>query len=79
MLSFKGSHFPKNIILMAVRWYVAYPLSYRNIEKLMAERSVKLDNSVVKKWVVDYVPFLEYEFRNRKNIRAAVGEWMRRT
>jgi putative transposase len=42
MISFKGRHFPKDIILMAVRWYVAYPLSYRNIEELMAERNVKL-------------------------------------
>jgi putative transposase len=67
MLSFKGRHFPKHIILMAVRWYVAYPLSYRNIEELMAERGVKLDHSVVQKWVIHYAPLLESEFRNRKN------------
>jgi putative transposase len=66
MLSFKGRHFPKRIILMAVRWYVAYPLSYRNIEELMAERGVKLDHSVVQKWVIHYAPLLESEFRNRK-------------
>ena len=45
MLSFKGRHFPKDIILMAVRWYIAYPLSYRNIEAMMAERNVKVDHS----------------------------------
>jgi putative transposase len=66
MLSFKGRHFPKDIILMAVRWYVAYPLSYRNIEELMAERGVKLDHSVVQKWVIHYAPLLASEFRNRK-------------
>ena len=56
MISFKGRQFPKNIILMAVRWYVAYPLIYRNIEELMAERNVKLDHLVVQKWVVHYSP-----------------------
>jgi len=38
MLSFKGVHFPKEIILMTIRWYLAYPLSYRHIEELMKER-----------------------------------------
>ena len=52
MLSFKGRHFPKDIILMAVRWYIAYPLSYRNIEEMMAELNVKVDHSTVQKWVV---------------------------
>src|SRR5262249_28868840 len=35
MISFKGAHFPQDIILMGVRWYVAYPLSYRHVEELM--------------------------------------------
>src|SRR5215470_1311799 len=38
MVSFKGAHFPKDIILMGIRWYVAYPLSYRHVEELMEER-----------------------------------------
>ncbi|MGX5057213.1 IS6 family transposase, partial [Enterobacter asburiae] len=38
MLSFKGRHFPKDLILMAVRWKLAYSLSYRNIEELLEER-----------------------------------------
>ena len=37
-VSFKGAHFPQEIILMGVRWYVAYPLSYRHIEELLEER-----------------------------------------
>ena len=65
MISFKGRHFPKDIILMAVRWYVAYPLSYRNIEELMAERNIKLDHSVVQKWAVHYSPQLESTFRDK--------------
>ena len=34
-ISFKGAHFPKEVILMGVRWYVAYPLSTRHVEELM--------------------------------------------
>ena len=37
-MDFKGRHFMQDIILMSVRWYVAYSLSYRNIEELMLER-----------------------------------------
>jgi putative transposase len=68
MISFAGKQFPKDIILMAVRWYVAYPLSYRNIEELMAERNVKVDHATLNRWVVEYSPQLESEFRkNYKN------------
>ena len=35
-VSFAGAHFPKEVILMGVRWYVAYPLSTRHVEELMA-------------------------------------------
>ena len=66
MISFKGRHFPKDMILMSVRWKLAYPLSYRNIEELMEERGVSLDHSTVQKWVVHYAPQLENAFRKRK-------------
>ena len=42
-LSFKGAHFPPEVILMGVRWYVAYPLSTRHVEELMEERGVEVD------------------------------------
>lgn len=45
IINFKGGHFPKDLILMAVRWELAYPLSYRNIEELMDERDAELDHS----------------------------------
>ena len=44
-ISFKGAHFPQDIILMGVRWYLAYPLSYRHVEELMEERGVLLDHA----------------------------------
>ena len=73
MISFKGRHFPKDVILMVVRWKVAYSLSYRQIEELAQERGVELDHSSVQKWVVHYSPQLEEAFRSRK--RAVGSSW----
>jgi putative transposase len=47
MVSFKGAHFVKNIILTCVRWYMAYPLSYRHVEELMQERGVTPDRQTL--------------------------------
>lgn len=66
MLSFKGRHFPKALILMAVRWKLAYSLSYRDIEELLEERGADVDHSTVQKWGVHYAPELEQAFRKRK-------------
>ena len=43
MIDFKGHRFDKDIILLGVRWYLAYPLSYWNLEDRMAERGVEVD------------------------------------
>ena len=65
-VSFKGAHFPQEIILPCVRWYVAYPLSARHIEELMLERGVHVDHSTVNRWVIKYSPQLEEAFHRRK-------------
>jgi putative transposase len=65
-ISFKGAHFPQDIILMGVRWYVAYPLSYRHVEELMEERGVPIDHATIQRWVVKYSPLLEEAFHRRK-------------
>jgi len=65
-ISFKGAHFPPEIILMGVRWYVAYPLSTRHVEELMLERGVHVDHSTVNRWVIKYSPLLEEAFHRRK-------------
>jgi len=65
-ISFKGAHFPQDIILMGVRWYVAYPLSYRHVEELMEARGVPLDHATIQRWVVKYSPLLEEAFHRRK-------------
>ena len=65
-VSFKGAHFPQEIILTCVRWYVAYPLSTRHVEELMQERGVSIDHSTVNRWVIKYSPQLEKAFHCRK-------------
>ena len=70
MISFKGRHFKKTIILMAIRWYLAYVLSYRDIEELMLERGVIVDHSTINRWVVKYSPGLEAQFskHHKRNV-----------
>jgi len=65
-VSFKGAHFPQEIILTCVRWYVAYPLSTRHVEELMRERGVPVDHSTVNRWAIKYSPPLEAAFHRRK-------------
>jgi putative transposase len=65
-VSFKGAHFPPEVILMGVRWYLAYPLSTRHVEELMEERGVNVDHFTVNRWAIKYNPQLEAEFHRRK-------------
>lgn len=59
---------------MLVRWYLAYSLSYRDIEELALERGLKIDHSTVHRWVVEYSPQLESAFRQRHK-RQVGGSW----
>jgi transposase-like protein len=66
MIDFKGHRFEKNIILLCLRWYLAYPLSYRNLEEMMRERGVEVDHSNIYRWVQKFTPQLEASFRKGK-------------
>jgi putative transposase len=66
MVDFKGAHCEKDIILTCVRWYVAYPLSYRQLEESMQERGVSVDHATINRWVLKYSPRLEETFHRRK-------------
>lgn len=66
MIDFKGHRYEKEIILLCVRWYLAYPLSYRNLEEMMAERGVAVDHTNVYRWVQKFTPLLEARFRRGK-------------
>jgi putative transposase len=66
MIDFKGSQFEKEIILWGVRWYVAYPISYRQLEEMMGERGVAVDHSTLNRWVIKFAPEFEKAFRRRQ-------------
>jgi len=51
---------------MCVRWYVAYPLSLRHLEEMMAERGISVDHSTVHRWAIKLLPVLEKAFRRCK-------------
>ena len=65
----KRLRFPLDIMLLCVRWYVAYPLSLRNLEEMMQERGLFVDHSTIHRWVIKLVPVLEEAFRKRKRKR----------
>ena len=62
----KRLHYPLDVILTCVRWYVAYPLSLRHLEDMRAERGVSVDHSTVHRWAIKLLPVLEKAFRLRK-------------
>jgi transposase-like protein len=66
MIEFKGNHFERAVILWAVRWYVAYPISYRQLEEMLEEHGVEVDHATLNRWVLKYVPLLEQELQVRK-------------
>ena len=76
MFSFKGMRFPIDVILVCVRWYVAYPLSYRHLEEMMEERGVSVGHSFINRCAIRCPPLIEKVARKHKR---PVGEWMKRT
>jgi transposase-like protein len=72
-MMFKGRHFDRSVILLCVRWYLAYNLSLRNLEEMMAERGISVDHATIGRWVVSYSPELLGRFNLRK--RAVSRKW----
>jgi transposase-like protein len=70
---FKGHHFDRSVILLCVRWDLAYNLSLRNLEEMMAERGISVKHATIHSWVVRYSPELLKRFNARK--RAVTGRW----
>ena len=63
---FKGRHFDRSVILLCVRWYLAYNLSLRNLEEMIAERGISVDHATIGRWVVRYSPEFLERFNRRK-------------
>lgn len=66
MITFKGAHFPKEVILFAVFFYVRYTVSYRTLEENMAERGVVVDHATLNRWVAKFSPLIAINARRRK-------------
>jgi len=69
--AFAGFCFPAEVIVLAVRWYLRFGLSYRDVEELLAERGVEVDHVTVYRWVLRFAPLLAEAARPRRH---AVGD-----
>ncbi len=70
---FKRLHYPADVIAQCVRWYLAYALSLRNLEEMMAERGMLVGHSTIYRWIVRLAPLLDNAFRRHK--RAVGRRW----
>ena len=64
---FKGRHYPGEVIVLCVRWYLRYPLAYEHVSEILAERGVEVDASCIWRWVQAYSP----ELNRRWNVDSA--------
>jgi IS6 family transposase len=60
---FKGRHFEAEMIVLCVRWYLRFELSFRDLEEMMAERRLKVDHVTIWRWVQRYAPELNRRCR----------------
>ena len=74
--AFAGFCFPPDVIVLAVRWYLRFTLSYRDVEELLAERGVEVDHVTIYRWVQRFTPLLAEATRP---CRHAVGDAGRST
>src|SRR4051812_24981191 len=58
-IDFGGHRFEKEIILLNVRWKLAYALSYRDLEEMMGERGITVDHTSIYRWVIKFTPLFE--------------------
>ena len=70
---FRGRHFEDMIILLCVRWYLRYSLTYRDLEEIMAERGLSVDHVTIWRWVQRYAPVLNR--RIRRELRPPNRSW----
>ena len=71
--AFKGRHFTAEVILWALRWYLAFPISYRDLAAMLSDRGVAVDHTTLFRWVQAYAATLEQ--RVRRHLRPCTGSW----
>jgi IS6 family transposase len=72
-LTFKGRQFTAEVILWAVRWYLMFPISYRDLELMLQDRGVDIAHTTIFRWIQAYAP--ELERRLRPYLRLSNGSW----
>src|SRR5271165_7574858 len=70
---FKGRHFDQEIIVLCVRWYITFKLSFRDLVQMMAERGITLTHTTILRWVQRYVP--EFEKCWSRYVRSVGYSW----
>ncbi len=65
-MDFSGRHFPTDLMLQTIRWYLRYNLSYRDLGEILEERGVEIHHTTPYRWVQEYAPQLEAEHRKRR-------------
>ena len=70
---FKYRHYQAEIILLCLRWYLRYSLSYRDLEEMMAERGLSVDHTTIYRWVQQFAPLLEK--RCRAKLKPTNSSW----
>jgi transposase-like protein len=70
---FKGRHFDREVVVLCVRWYLRFKLSYRDLVEMMAERGLSLAHTTIMRWVHHYAP--EFERRWNRFARPAGSSW----
>ena len=71
--TFKGRHFTAEVIVWALRWYCMFPISYRDLELMLADRGVEVNHTTIFRWIQAYAPELEERIRPR--LRPSDGSW----
>ena len=69
--AFRGFRFPAEVILWAVRWYLRFPVSYRGLEAMLADRGLSVDHVSLYRWVQHFAPELERRMRRSRYIGLA--------
>ena len=70
---FDGRHFDREVIILCVRWYLRYKLSFRDLVEMMAERGLPIAHTTIMRWVIRYAP--EFEKRWSRFSRSVGCSW----
>jgi len=71
--------FPIYVVQECIRWYAAYPLSYRHLDEIMEERGVQVDHSSISRWAIRFLPLLKKGFRHTNDQLVGAGGWTKPT